>query len=295
MALSGRIGRDYCTIGLIFQLECDRNLPGAREASSKPRRWRRRCRQGGTWGPAAHRWQQRAGGPPGRDDVQIDVAFTGICGTALHILHGAALGVAATRLETSEFGRTNHMSVAACGNSPSDGRLYNFFESKDKPTNIQQCAFLGPVTQSASNLYSIYRKNSSGTGNFTTWQVNINGAQVHVRNVGFDGAQIALASGELTTDAIVFQLFGHIDGTVYGCYGCSATPLGVIGWQWTTLDSSSGWEPSPRLTVKTSRARRFFRLAGRSEPPPGRPLDSGAASWPVRRSAHLPYQPGLLR
>ena len=27
--------------------------------------------------------------PPGPGEVRIDVAFTGICGTDLHILHGA--------------------------------------------------------------------------------------------------------------------------------------------------------------------------------------------------------------
>jgi hypothetical protein len=99
---------------------------------------------------------------------------------------------------------------------------------------------LDVVPTNASNLYSVYRRNQSATGNSTTWQANINSGYVDDRNVGFDAAKIGLAAGEIQTDPNAFN-FGPADGDVYGCYGCAATPNGVIGWQNTTTAGSAGW------------------------------------------------------
>src|SRR5207244_1874943 len=65
--------------------------------------------------------------------------------------------------------------------------------------------------------------------------------QVHVRDVQFNGAKVAVAGGEIVGGADVFRSFGWPDGDVYGCYGCAPTPLGTIPWQTTTAAGSTQW------------------------------------------------------
>lgn len=161
--------------------------------------------------------------------------------------NGAVMRVSAENgpyLVQSGFGRSPELPVGACGTSPDDGKLYTYYESiapgMGGNPGVQQCEWLTPVARATSNLHTVYRKLSSAVGNDKTWQVNINGVAKHLRYIAVDGMRIAVAGGEIRNNSP--QYFVHGDGTVYGCYGCSATPLGVWNWQRTSIAGSSGWQ-----------------------------------------------------
>jgi hypothetical protein len=143
------------------------------------------------------------------------------------------------------FGRTNRVFIGACGYSPPDDKLYTYYETLapplggTQPTVIQDCAWLSVAPRGRSNLYTVYRKRQAATGNQTTWQANINGRRRTVRQMGVDGMEVAVAGGELIHKQAVPTYYP--DGRIYGCFGCTATPLGVIRWQRTTAVGSSGW------------------------------------------------------
>jgi hypothetical protein len=58
--------------------------------------------------------------------------------------------------------------------------------------------------------------------------------------MGIDGMALAVASGEIVGDSPIYN-FTYPDGKVFGCYGCTATPLGLVPWQRTTSAGSRGW------------------------------------------------------
>jgi hypothetical protein len=101
------------------------------------------------------------------------------------------------------FGRTLRIALGACGHSPEpETRLHSYWETLAPPLGstsppIQRCGWRAPTQRGRSNLYTVYRKLQSAAGNPHTWQANINGGRVTQRNLGFDGAQVALAGGEL--------------------------------------------------------------------------------------------------
>jgi len=141
------------------------------------------------------------------------------------------------------FGRTVRISVEVCGRSPEegpDGPLYTYYESKavilGEP--ITECRWLDKTKRGKSKLYTVYRKVRAP--NTTTWQVNIDGRERHIRNMGVDGMKLALAGGEIVGNSPIFQ-FTFPDGKLFGCYGCTATRKGVIPWQRTTNPGSVGW------------------------------------------------------
>jgi hypothetical protein len=144
-------------------------------------------------------------------------------------------------LAQTGFGRTEDSPVGACGDSPADGRLYTYYETKAPGItgqSVQECEFLEPVARGTSGLYTVYRVNTSRFGNDKTWQVNINGKFQTLRYLAFDAARLAVAGGEIRQRGIL-GVYG--DGTVSGCYGCSATPLGLWNWQKTTVSGSVAW------------------------------------------------------
>jgi len=141
------------------------------------------------------------------------------------------------------FSRAKNLVVGDCG-AFSGNLLRNFWESIGLPPNasaVPQCAYLGQTTANASSLYTVFRRNSSATGNSFTWRVNINTTQsAPDRNVGFDAGKIGIAGGEIKADPNSLSA-PAADGDVFGCFGCSATPSGVILWQKTTSAGSAGW------------------------------------------------------
>jgi hypothetical protein len=123
------------------------------------------------------------------------------------------------------------------------GKLYTFYETIAPGfggQRVQECEWLDQTARGESNLYTVYRVLTQRFGNSSTWQANINGREKSVRFMPFDAAPRSVAGGEIGNEQAPPRI--HPDGNVYGCYGCTATPKGMWGWQRTTVAGSSQWQ-----------------------------------------------------
>ena len=65
---------------------------------------------------------------------------------------------------------------------------------------------------------------------------------------------MAVAGGEI----INRPFFDRPDGEVWGCFGCTATPVGVVPWQRTTVYGNQGW-----VTIESAQNITGSRTDGR--------------------------------
>ena len=150
------------------------------------------------------------------------------------------------------FGRTYRLPIGTCGDSPNEGTLYSYFEWMYGSSNVEQCEWLNPVAPGSSHLFTVYRKLAANVVPASTkvWQVNIDSEPINSQYIGDDGMQVALAGGELINanpDPVAIP-----DGTVFGCYGCKSTPVGLWHWQWTPVEGASGWRDVTSANVLDS-------------------------------------------
>jgi hypothetical protein len=139
------------------------------------------------------------------------------------------------------FGRTLRRPHPFCGDSPGTA-IVNFWEYIKPPAGgaDYRCAWGATTPLGSAQAYAVYRRNQSATGNTTTWQVNLNGVEQAQALPGFDAALRAIAGGEIVNPDGILP-FDRPDGKVYGCYGCVATPLGVMLWQRTASAGNAGY------------------------------------------------------
>jgi hypothetical protein len=131
------------------------------------------------------------------------------------------------------------------------GTLYSYYEYFYGLTNTERCAWLDPVARGSSHLFTVYRRLQAQVGNNQTWQVNIDSQPVDSNVYTGDEAMSAAAgSGELIQD--LQAPLQYPDGTVYGCFGCKTTPVGLWHWQWTSSAGASGWNDVTSAVEMTS-------------------------------------------
>jgi hypothetical protein len=164
--------------------------------------------------------------------------------------HAAVMRVSAENnpgLIQTGFGRAYGLNVGNCGPAPTHSRIYRFFESMTKSggSDSQQCSWLTTaLPRGNASLYTVYNRALSEAGASDIWRVRINGTALepHERALGYSSARLVLASGEIKSSLTIYSATGDKpDADVYGCYGCTATPLGLIPWQFTERSGSTGW------------------------------------------------------
>jgi hypothetical protein len=151
----------------------------------------------------------------------------------------------ATGLIQVGFARTWSQYIDDCGPGVQDGKLYTMFEwIKRDPINPQiefaHCEWGTQLNRGSSKLYTVFRKKNTAAPN--TWEARINGAYVVSQPLDFEAAGTAVAGGEIVSSSGTTSTFARPDGTLYGCYGCKASALGLIPWQTTTRAGSSAWK-----------------------------------------------------
>jgi hypothetical protein len=174
-----------------------------------------------------------------RAGIQAPASLGAVPYVTLAVMRVSAEAESRRSLIQVGFGLTKSQRLGSCGNSPADGYYHEYWETII--SGSQDCRWRAAVPFGQSQLYAVYRRLSSATGNDTTWQANFNGSYRIDNNIGFDSAERIVAGGEFGSSA--GGSFDRPDGRIEGCYGCSQAPIGTgpIGWQRTALAGSTGW------------------------------------------------------
>lgn len=97
------------------------------------------------------------------------------------------------------------------------------------------------VKRGTASLYTVFRKlRKEPIDNIGTWQARINGGAVQTAFLNRDAMDRSMAGGEIVNNQTNPPV-APPDGTVFGCYGCTATPKGHWTWQRTSVPGSSAW------------------------------------------------------
>lgn len=131
--------------------------------------------------------------------------------------------------------------------------LVSYWEWSYHNSGIFHCGFSDPLPP--ANYRTPYRVNQRSLSIDPlgkTWAGYIDGLLVFSADVGFDGAALVGAGGEINGEGTTFS------GELYGCYGCAGFGGSGTSWQraaspggtdWVNIQSSAFWNDSQRWTI----------------------------------------------